>query len=196
MGYVKKQIRELTKSAGNKGSARKIAEKWFKSSLNERTVKEASYTRSRFEPGKIYIFDYTPITQNLPWYDKNPVVLALEQLDNQNDLGVNLNLLPNNVKEDLLDDLYSRMEGQIKSGSTGTKYYDAKAQGGLRITYDGMKSYLQKSGCDFAIRQYKVSRKSSQAVISYSKWPDIALCDFIELNGATIREIRRLFSKK
>ena len=196
MGYVKKQIRELTKSAGSNRAARKAAEKWFNDGVSNKSVKEAAYVRNRFEPGKIYIFEYDPITPDLEFFDKNPVVLALEQLDNNNDLGVNLNLLPIRVKEDLLDDLYSRVQGQIKSNSTGVKYYNAKTQGGLRITYDGMKSYLQRSGCDFAIRQYKPSRKQKQAVVSYSKWPEIALCDFIDLNGVTMKQIRRLFSKK
>jgi hypothetical protein len=63
----------------------------------------------------------------------------------------------------------------------------------LRITYDGMKSYLEKYGCDFALRQYIPSRKKKQAVVSYSRWPEIALCNFIELNGTTLMAIRIQF---
>lgn len=192
MGYVKKKIKELIKEAGSRKMARRNAEKWFEESSKSRSLNEVQQTRSRFEPGKIYVFDYKPITENLPWFDANPVVLAIEH-KGENDLGINLNLLPVDFKEQLLDDLYNRLEGQINNQTTGSRYYDANRQGALRITYDGIKAYLKKDGYDFAIRQYIPNGKSRQSVVSYTKWPDIALCDFIELNGTTVANIRRLF---
>lgn len=192
MGYVKNRIKELSKEAGSKKKARESAESWYRSGLRNRQVKEAVNTRERFVPGKIYVFNYSPITPDLEWFDRNPVVLAIEQVDD-NDLGINLNLLPVRVKEQLLDDLYNRMSGQIKNATTGSKYYDAARQSGLRITYEGMKAYLKNSGCDFAIRQYKPERKSNQAVVSYNNWAEIALCDFISLSGSTIAQIRAMF---
>jgi|TARA_R110000782_G_scaffold1387_2_gene5309 hypothetical protein len=193
MGYVKDRIKELSKTAGSKKRARKNAESWFKESSASRKIVEVKSTRDRFQSGKIYVFDYSPTTKDLPWYDKNPVVLALEGV-NDNDLGVNLNLLPISVKEQLLDDLYTRMGGSIKSAYN--KSYDAERQRALRITYDGMKSYLESNGCVFAIRRYNPSRKKRQSVVSYLRWPDIALCDFISLNGTTITQIRQMFSKQ
>ena len=192
MGYVKKKIKELVKEAGSKKRARSEAAEWFKKGMNSRSLNEVQQTRDRFQPGKIYVFDYKPITKDLPWFDANPVVLAIEH-KGENDLGINLNLLPINIKEDLLDELYSRMEGQINSATTGKKSQVARSQSPLRITYDGMSAYLKSKGYDFAIRQYVPSRKSRQSVVSYKKWPDIALCDFIELNGTTITQIRRMF---
>jgi len=195
MGYVKNRIKELSRESGGKTSARKTAERWFEDTVKNRRLTEASYTRTRFEPGKIYVFEYNPITENLPWFDRNPVVLALEQVDS-NDLGINLNLLPVELKEQLLDDLYNRLENQIDSASSGKKALSAKSQKPLRITYDGMKAYLKRFGFDFAIRQYVPSRKIDQAVISYNRWPEIALCDFIDLNGATVQQIRAMFSNR
>jgi len=191
MGYVKKTIRELSKSAGSKKKATAEAEKWYEHGLRTMSEKAVQSDRGRFEPGKIYVFRYNPITPDLEWFDKNPVVLALEGV-NGKDLGINLNLLPNRVKEDLLDDLYTRMEGQIKFNSTGKT--SATSERPLRITYSGMKSYLKRYGYDFAIRQYIPSRKTSQGVVSYSEWPRIALCKFVELDGATIGQINRLFN--
>jgi hypothetical protein len=195
MGYVKKRIRELSKYHGSKKNARTFSENWFKESKNSRTLTEVQQTRSRFEPGKIYVFDYEPITKDLPWFDESPVVLAIEQ-KGDTDLGINLNLLPIQVKEDLLDVLYDRMEGQINNATSGKREENAKRQIPLRITYDGMKAYLKRFGMDFAIRRYIPSRKTRQTVVSYKKWPEITLCDFIELNGATIGQIRRLFSNQ
>lgn len=195
MGYVKNRIKELGKDAGSLNAARKSAEKWFDKTVEDKKLNEAKYTRTRFQPGKIYVFKYNPISKNLPWFDENPVVLAIEQVDG-NDLGVNLNLLPVEFKEKLLDDLYNRLEDQIKSASSGRKASNATSQKPLRITYDGMKAYLKKNGFDFAIRQYIPSRKMDQAVVSYNRWPEIALCDFIQANGATVEQIRAMFSNR
>jgi len=43
----------------------------------------------------------------------------------ENDLGINLNLLPVSIKENLLDDLYDRMEGQINNATSGKRAYKA-----------------------------------------------------------------------
>lgn len=195
MGYVKNRIKELSRESGSINAAKKTAEKWFEDSVKNRKLTEAEYTRSRFEPGKIYVFEYSPITENLPWFDKNPVVLAIERVDG-NDLGINLNLLPVEFKEQLLDDLYNRLEGQINRASSGKRGLDAQGQKPLRITYDGMKVYLKRFGFDFAIRQYIPNRKNNQAVITYNRWPDIALCDFIDLEGTTVQQIRAMFSNR
>jgi len=195
MGYVKNRIKELSKESGSINAAKKTAEKWFEDSVKSRKLTEAEYTRARFEPGKIYVFEYTPITENLPWFDKNPVVLAIEQVDG-NDLGINLNLLPVEFKEQLLDDLYNRLERQINRASSGKRGLDAEGQKPLRITYDGMKAYLKRFGFDFAIRQYIPNRKNNQAVITNNRWPDIALCDFIDLEGTTVQQIRAMFSNR
>lgn len=192
MGYVKKKIKELIKESGSKNKARSTAEAWFKESMKSRSLTEVMQTRDRFEPGKIYVFDYKPTTKDLPWFDKNPVVLAIGS-KGENDLGINLNLLPIIVKEKLLDDLYTRTKNQMKNNNMGSGKENALRQAPLKITYEGMSSYLKQFGCDFAIRQYIPTGKSRQSVVSYSKWPDIALCDFIELNGTTIAQIRRLF---
>jgi hypothetical protein len=193
MGYIKRRIKALIKESGSKARARTAAEEWFNAAIKSRAIKEAKATRDRFLPGKIYVFQYRPITENLPWWDKNPVVLSIEQKD-QTDLGVNLNLLPVEFKERLLDRLYDMMEGQIKSASVG-KSGDAINQRPLRITYDGMKAFLDSEGYGFALRQYRPERKINQAVVSYEKWADIVLCDFIDLEGTTIGAVKRQFKK-
>lgn len=194
MGYVKSEIKSLIRESGSRKLASNKCEDWFTEGLRSRKITEVHSTRRRFQPGKIYVFDYSPITENLPWFDRNPVVLAIENVDD-NDLGINLNLLPISVKEELLDTLYDRLKSQIENNSTGNRFDNAKLQGQLRITYNGMKTFLQRYGYDFAIRKYKPNRKQNQAVVSYQSWPKIALCDFISLNGTTVEEIRLLFNR-
>lgn len=191
MGYIKKRILELSKEHGGKIKASNFCEKWFEDSLKDRRVVEAQITRTRFQAGKIYVFGYNPKYKNeLPWFDQNPVVLAIEQVEG-NDFGVNLNLLPVPVKEQLLDDLYTRLGGAMNV--TSNEKSNPLREKPLRITYQGMKTYLEKHGCDFALRQYIPSRKINQAVVSYSKWPEIALCRFMELNGTNLMQIRIQF---
>lgn len=188
MGYIKQRIAELSKEFGGKIKASDACMDWFNKTVESRAVNEAKSTRARFQPGKIYVFKYDPKYKGeLPWFDKNPVVLAIEQVNN-NDLGINLNLLPVPFKEKLLDELFTKMRiGSVKKETNVLK------EKPLRITYEGIKVYLEKHGYDFALRQYIPSRKKDQAVVSYSKWPEIALCDFMNFKKTNVMKVRQLF---
>jgi len=194
MGYIKKTIKQLSKEAGGKRLARKQAEQWFKTSKKEMNEKAVAKTTTRFLPGKIYVFRYDDpkYKDALEWWDRNPVVLALSSKDS-NDLGINLNLLPVDVKEELLDFVYDRLEGSIKNKTMGSRAGNALAQGHITLTYDGASAFLERFGFDFAIRRYIPSRKANQAVVAYEEWPRITLCDFIDLNGASVGSIKSRF---
>jgi hypothetical protein len=194
MGEIKSKIAKYSKDNGGKTAARKAAEVWYNKALN--SFRDKSVAKSKtlpFIPGKIYVFRYdNPKTeQYLAWWDRNPVVLALDPVAG-NDCGINLNLLPVEIKEKLLDDIYTRLSGSIKTLTTRAKD-DANAQGRLQMTYTGAKSYLDRYGFGFAVRQYIPMLKRKQAVVSYENWHLIALCDFIELEGASLASIQRQF---
>jgi len=191
MGYVKSEIQKMIKLHGSKRAARSFADEWYDKGRSNRKVTEVSNVRERFQPGKIYSFVYKdPITKDLPWFDQHPVVLALDS-KNKNDMGVNLNLLPIRVKEQMLDELYEAMKGQI----AGAKGANAGRERGIRVTYDGVKAWLDRFGFGFAIRQYIVERKQLQATVAYTAWPKIALANLIELNGASVRMVRAMHSQ-
>jgi hypothetical protein len=178
MGYVKSGIRKLVDTHGSRRAARNFADDWYENGRNDRKITEVNSIRERFRPGKIYSFEYRdPITPNLPWFDEHPVVLALDS-KNKNDMGVNLNLLPIRFKEELLDDVYEAVSGHPQ-----------------RITYEGVKNYLDRYGFGFAIRQYIPGRKRNQAVVVHKAWPKIALANLIEINGATTRMVRLLHTE-
>lgn len=191
MGKIKKDIKELSKEAGGKNNAKKAAEQWFlESSKNIREGAVMTYG-GRFRTGMIHVFRYdSPKNEaTLEWWDRNPVVLALDPAEG-NDFGINLNLLPVAFKEDMLDMVYERMAGQIKSK---TRNGMAIAQGQIPLTYTGAKSFLEQFGLGFAVRQYIPNRKSNQKIVNYENWARIALCDFMELNGASVGKIRAQF---
>tara|TARA_Y100000361_G_C11156010_1_gene344173 strand:+ start:2175 stop:2759 length:585 start_codon:yes stop_codon:yes gene_type:complete len=191
MGEIKNNITKLISESGSKFKAKKAAEEWFtkgKSSSKEKSVATVS---KRFSAGKIYVFRYAPIgARDLPWFDKNPVVLALDPAGD-NDVGINLNLLPIQVKEDLLDKVYGQFSAEIARRSTGPMKNDALKQMKLSINWNDAKGFLSKY--TFAIRQYKPGRKSGQTVVSYENWAKIVLCDFADLNGTSYNQLRRLF---
>lgn len=196
MGQVKNDIQKLIKEQGSLSAARSFSQKWFEKGRSAVNEKGVSYTSKRFFPGKIYVFRYTPINYiNLPWYDKNPVVLALDPAGD-NDVGINLNLLPNTVKEDLLDKVYGMFSAEIKNKTIGGAANDVKRQGHLSMTYENMKGFLKGPGYDFALRQYKIGGKSGQAYVSYENWAKIALCDFADLQGTSYTELEKLFKKR
>jgi hypothetical protein len=194
MGHVKKRIKELVKESGGRNRAKKSAELWFETSRRKMNEKQVVFTRDKFQPGKIYVFRYDdPKYKNtLEWWDRNPVVLAIYS-EEENDLGINLNLLPIKIKEELLDFIYDRLEGLIKLNTMGNRANNAERQRHLSLTYTVAKSFLERFGFDFAIRQYIPSRKANQAVVAYEKWPEVALCDFIDINGGTITQVHAMY---
>jgi hypothetical protein len=195
MGKIKKDIKELIKDAGSRNRAAADAQLWFERGAKKVRDRSIVSTRNPFKAGMIYVFRYEKPkhVETLPWWDKNPVVLALDQTEQKNDCGINLNLLPPDVKEDLLDLIYERMKGMIKSQTSGKTSYNAATQGPIRLDYKSAKKFLKQYGFDFAIRQYIPNLKANQMVVSFENWSRIALCDFLELEGITINELKDQF---
>ena len=194
MGKVKKDIKELIRESGGKRRARKDAEDWYEFGKSSSIEKGVHSKGGRFQPGKIYVFRYTPKYANeLMWYDSNPVVLALDP-DGNNDVGINLNLLPINIKENLLDRVYSVFEDEINRKTVGGNKNDASSQGSLSLNWQDAKRFL--ASYRFAIRQYIPNRKVGQAVVSYENWAKIVLCDFADLNGTTYSQLVNEFRNR
>lgn len=194
MAKVRQDIKELIKESGGRTRAKRAAESWYENGKKTAAEKSVQSIGGRFMPGKVYVFRYNPKYANeLPWYDANPVVLALDP-DGSNDVGINLNLLPSNVKERLLDRVYNAFESEIKRESVGGKKNDARRQNQLSISWEGAKEFL--ANYKFAIRQYIPNRKNSQAVVSYENWAKIVLCDFADLNGTTYIQLVNEFRNK
>lgn len=194
---LKRQIEDLAKSAGSKKLARVESNQWFEDGLKSRKVKDVEYTPKPFMPGKIYVFDYkTPLgKEDLEWFDTRPTVLALYPIDNTTDCGINLNLLPIKVKEQVLDAFYNAYHTKIENLTTGVKKSDALLQRPLVFRYEEVKKFLDVFGFGFAIRRYKTNLKKNQAVVSYESWARIALCDFIKIYGSTTATVRRMYTE-
>jgi hypothetical protein len=200
MGRLITEINSYRKDNGGAAKTRKIAEDWYQTGLKVFSKKPSdnAKTSMRFRPGHIYIFDYlTPITESkLDWWDKNPMVLALDPSNEakHNDLGINLNLLPIRLRTQLLDKVYDVYQAQIETAKKSNPN-DARHQKDLKITYREAYKFLYKYGFEFAIRQYSPKLKTKQSVISYESWVKVAQLDLIKLNGSSVFAVRKQFSE-
>lgn len=204
MGIIKDEIEELYKAHGSRAKAVAEAQSWFQrgaAKLKDNTVMS---TRATFKPGKIYVFYYKKPKgiKELPWWDEHPVVLALDPTDQKNDLGINLNFLPSDVKIELLDAVYKQAASHIKAQRAGKNADNAKAQMPITgFTYDAAKKFLEKFGYDFAIRQYIPKLKGTQYVVAYERWSYIALCNLLQIkyndNSVRINEsmLKKMFAE-
>lgn len=183
MGVIKDEIQELFKKHGSRAAAIKEAEGWFERGAAKLKDNTVASTRTPFKPGMIYVFNYMKPKhkEELPWWDRHPVVLALNPSDQKNDVGINLNLLPSKVRIELLDAVYKQKEGFIKKQRSGKTAENAKLQGPINgFTYESAKKFLMQFGYDFAIRQYIPQLKMNQKAVAYERWSYIALCNLIQ----------------
>jgi len=200
MGILKKEIESYKKDNGGAVKAKKVSEEWYKAGLKvfSKAPSDSVRTNMRFRPGHIYIFSYlTPLTEDkLDWWDKNPMVLALDPSKEakHNDIGINLNLLPIKLRVELLDKVYEVYKAQIEAAKKA-RPNDALKQKDLKITYKEAYKFLYKFGFEFAIRQYSPKLKTKQSVVSYESWHKVATLDLIKLNGSSVFAVRKQFSE-
>lgn len=64
--------------------------------------------------GNVIEFKYNPITKNLPYYDKTPMIFYLGG-DNNNILGLNLHFIPEKYRREMVDLI---LQVKIKIGAT------------------------------------------------------------------------------
>ncbi|MFW6130137.1 MAG: hypothetical protein ACOC56_03060, partial [Atribacterota bacterium] len=132
-------------------------------------------TNERFKRGKIYIFKYrNPFSiYKLKEWDSNPIVLSLGQDEYNNDIGINLNYIPNKLKIKILDKIMDQYSSKIKFAMEGVDV-NAKQQKNLNdFDYNNLKRILNRLGFQKAIRTYKHNLKQKQFVVSYESWPKI-----------------------
>jgi hypothetical protein len=203
MGKLKKELDELYKMHGSKKKAINEAESWFKRGAAKLRDKTIQSDAQPFRPGMIYVFRYEKpkYMEDLPWWDKNPTVLALDPMG-KNDVGINLNLLPSDVRIELLDFVYTRLYSTITAQTRGNKSEDAKAQGPIMaFSYANARTYLEKFGYEYAIRQYIPKLKTKQQVVSFERWGYMAICDFLDEDSKkgmvnfSDRDLRKMFEE-
>ena len=185
MGLLKDLIRKEIKDAGGKGKAINEAQIWYRDAKLDSKDKTLVKTTEKFKRGKIYMFKYREpksIAKIKTW-DASPVVLSMGQDEHGHDIGINLNFLPNTLREKVLDKIMESYASQIKNAMRGRNKADAKSQQNINsINYKNLSRTLSRLGFNHSIRTYINNRKSEQYVLSYDAWPKVTFLNVQDIN--------------
>jgi len=185
MTLLKDLIRKEIKEAGGQGKAIRDAEIWYIKAKRDSKDTTLVKTNERFKRGKIYMFKYVdPKTiKNMKSWDANPVVLSMGQDDHGNDIGINLNFLPNQLRLKIMDKIMEAYAVNIKAAIRGRNKGNAKAQAQvIGLYYNNLVRVLSRVGFNHSVRTYITGRKSEQYVLSYDSWPKVTYLNVAEIN--------------
>ncbi len=128
----------------------------------------------RFQPGKMYMFQYNPkYKDTLDYYDTHPVMLHLGTIargESRLELGVNVSWYPPAPRRFIVErvrEMYEARYDAAESAHPGMALEQKK----VFLNVYRLRHYLDHLGFSFAIRQYLPGRVVSQRVaIEYGSW--------------------------
>jgi len=191
---LKPQIDTYIKTNRGKQSSVNTSINWFntaKKSSVDNTVQRLSLTED-FRKGKMYRFTYDATTEGLKYFDKNPLIISLGKSKFKNSVcetGLNLNLLPYNVKINFLSKLYNSYETFIDREITGPNINNARNQKALSFTRDNIMRVIKYYNAGYAVRNYLDQNRSKSSIISYENWYRGVLIEEFDFYGFTINKV-------
>lgn len=194
MGKLKLEARQLIREQESVKQADIFYSQWLTEQLkdNKSTQVQKLKKNEYFQPGKMYMFHYHPVyLSKLKWYDRNPLILSLGQREfeeNTVEFGVNLHLLPYNVRVFFLDAIYTANKVKINQQMI-IKMNKAKKQLPLDIGPDDLGSITQKLHLDFAMRNYIRSGIKIPYGISYEHWTKMILIQDYNFKNITNKKL-------
>jgi hypothetical protein len=194
-----------------KGTAYKyFFDKYFKDPFHDNGLFDTNERASAkniklFIPGKIYTFQYNPITKDvLDYYDRRPIILCCgqwtaESTGNTIVTGINFNFLPEVARVNTLEYYYQSVKDDIddayaKTEKTGQVSFIKRA---LAVLQDVVKmvNVFNKSGqigYQFAMRNYIVGPNMRQNVlVEYDDWQWIPFIQTKDIVGKSLGDIYR-----
>lgn len=196
MAKFAEEVRNFVKNSRGLDNARTAADQWFRTVGKSNGDKSIQSYSGPFQPGKIYIFRYEhPVTEDrLEQWDANPVVLSLGRVDG-NDVGINLNYLPEKVKLNVIDKIYKNYNSKIEE-QIAKKPGQAKAQKPiLSFNEDTIIKFLNDAGLGYAIKRYVTNLRKKTKVVSAEGWKYIPLLNLVQFKKTDIRKVQSGYSK-
>lgn len=127
-----------------------------------------------FTVGKMYFFAYDPITKDLPYYDRFPLVLPIEQYAD-GFLGLNLHYIPPPYRAKLLDKMMD---------VASNKKFDERTR--FRISYDLLNSSSRYDIFRPCVKKYLYKQLRSKFIsIEASEWDIAIFLPFEKFVGAS-----------
>ena len=158
---------------------KKISELKNPSSIRTGIARERDRYTSRFVLGGMYYFYYNPkLKDDLPYYDRFPLVIPLERY-NDGFLGLNLHYLPLQYRIKFLDKLFDYA------------IYDSNDElKRLRVTYDILSASRRFREFRPCIKKYLYNHVQSKILAVHpNEWDIAAFLPIQQFRGATTREV-------
>jgi hypothetical protein len=196
MATLSQEVKNFVQNARGLDNAKTAANQWYKTVGKSKGDTSIQSYAGPFQPGKIYIFRYQdPVTkERLEQWDANPVVLSLGTVDG-NDIGVNLNYLPQDIKLRVLDKIYKSFGSKIEEQES-KKPGQAKAQKPiLSFNEKTIMKFLNTAGLGYAIKRYVTNLRQSTKVVSAEGWVYIPLLNLAQFKKTDIRKAQSGYSK-
>ena len=77
--------------------------------IRDRDIDDSFSDTGGFNPGKMYFYQYDPVTEKLPYYDKYPLTYVI-RMDNDGFLGCNLHYVTLTLRDELARSLLNNSE--------------------------------------------------------------------------------------
>lgn len=187
----------------SESTIRRQAEDWFTQTYVkfEQKPTERNYKRVTFEVGKVYSFGYfnPKYKKVLQFYNIFPISLCIGWTDTKagtrNPLCVNLTFIPPAIRVKILDKIIQTFNSPL----TANRMIVIKGKRTTKIVplwYPVLKKILKKSGFEFAIRSYIVSRiKTKPLIVTYDDWWKTCVFTTKYVKKMNIRVIYYLYYK-
>jgi len=184
MAYLLDRINQSLAKQGLKPRTNQARE-WLKSKITElkptrqALLQDRTRLRSSTIIGKMYFYFYDPKTKDsLPYYDRFPLVLPIEQY-NDGFLGLNLHYIHPKQRIILLDKL---------SEYANNKNFDNTTR--LRLSYAALASSAKAFEAQPCIKRYLYSQVQSRFMeIDAGEWDIAALLPMESFAGATTSKV-------
>ena len=201
MGVFKTSVRNIVKTRHGRKLAAKDISEWYNGAYADKKDLSVFALRitDKMQLGKMYRFVYTPLNkENLNWYDRNPLILFVgrfEFSDSKMDCGINLNLLPFEVRVFLMDKIFTLFKRKILPQISGRLANNAKKQRPLNIAFEDINRIVKKLFISYAVRFYAPKKRRQTAVISYEHWSKMMLLEIYKFKKTNPNKVYKGYYK-
>jgi hypothetical protein len=169
--------------AGHIPARSAAARTWYRSAASSAAttinMNDQKRTRSKVEPGSMYMYHYDPKTKDtLPFYDEFPLIFPIEPTKD-GFYGLNLHYLPLKLRAQLMDALYK---------FSSDKKFDERTK--LNFSYKLLKSAAGLNMYKPCLKRYLMSHVRSQFLYVFpSEWDTALFLPTARFKKATDKQV-------
>lgn len=189
---VKKRREDFIKEAKSLSNASNAAEDWIQESESTKNSRVKKITNSdQYQPGKLYVFDYSdPLWPNEP-HDQKPVVICLGETGRDSGrlsagfqgkfsrkyiyepgymIGININWLPEIMKPNFLQEWFYFFRPQLMQQFIDNKSLNVRQQTALQFRYSDLFALEKTFYFSYAIKMYHKASIKEAYELTYENW--------------------------